>query len=164
MLQANEHMVVGAFEDQRHARDAFRALRGAGFRDQQLQWVSDEEVTGVEPAAVHLQHTGYRGGMLGTVAGAGAGMVIGALIAAVITAAPLWTVVGAGFGMFAGAALGVFIGPFVAMEAEQRQVSGPPEPGYGRRTVIIVDTRDRLDEAASILRAHGAYDDSMRAR
>jgi hypothetical protein len=157
MLDSKKQVAVGAFEDREHAREALDALREAGFSDDELR-LTDEPVTGVEPEAVQLQRTGYAGGMLGALFGAGLGAVLGGLVGGVVTLSPglalLWALVG----LCAGAALGVFGGPFVAMENDDKAL----EPRRAR-SVLVVNSPARLRDAESILREHGAYDHSMRA-
>jgi hypothetical protein len=161
--------VLGIFEDQGHARAAMDALHRAGFRDDQLglaarAWVAEAP----ETAQVELQKDAGEGAVTGAAVGGGLGAVAGAAAVSLIPGAgPVLAgglLVGALGGAALGAAAGAFMGPFVALglsEADAQQYAQHVEAG---RTVVVVRTDDRQDEAAALLDRHGAYDDSMRVK
>lgn len=161
MLQIERNIVAGVFEDRRHADKALSALRAAGFSGDQVRLVG-RDVTPVEADAVRVQQEGFAGAWLGTFIGAGVGCGLGILVAVLASAASFGLMIGALVGLLAGAALGVFAGPFLAMEAEGRRLER--EPSLPGRTVVLVRTESRQEDAESILVSHGAYDDSMTAR
>ena len=92
-----------------------------------------------------LVHDVVAGTVLATMLVPGIGLVIGGgLLAGILGGAAL------------GAAGGTFLGPFVAMkmdESEARDYARAVEEG---RTVVLVYTTDRADEAKSILERAGS--------
>ncbi len=63
-------------------------------------------------------------------------------------------------GIIGGAALGAaggsFLGPFIALEMPHDEAHHYARQIEEGRTVVLVQTRDRIGEARAILRAHGA--------
>ena len=160
--------VLGIFDDQAHALNAIKELRRAGFREDQLglasrHWVADAP----ELAEVKLQQSAGEGAVAGAAVGGGIGAVAGAVAASVIpVAGPVLAggLLAALGGAALGAAVGTFAGPFIAIgmsEADAQHYAQHVEAG---RTVVLVRTADRQDEARGLLERLGAYDDSMRAK
>jgi hypothetical protein len=161
--------VLGIFDDQDHALQAIQALRRAGFQDDQLGLASRHGVADApELAQVEMQHSAGDSAVTGAAVGGGLGAVAGAVAASVIpVAGPVLAgglLVGALGGAALGAAVGTFAGPFVALglsEYDARHYAQHVEAG---RTVVLVRTDDRKEEARDLLVSYGAYDDSMRAK
>jgi len=161
--------VLGVFDDQNHALNAIRDLHRAGFREDQLglasrHWVADAP----ELAKVELQHRAGDSAITGAAVGGGLGAVAGGVAASVIpVAGPILAgglLAGALGGAALGAALGTFAGPFVALGLSDYDAQSYAQHVEAGRTVVIVRTEDRQEEARDLLVRHGAYDDSMRAK
>ncbi len=161
--------VLGIFDDQNHALNAIKDLRRAGFSEDQLGLASRHWVAEVpELAQVEMQHTAGDSAITGAAVGGGIGAVAGAVAASVIpVAGPVLAgglLVGALGGAALGAAVGTFAGPFVALGLSDRDAQQYAQHVEAGRTVVLVHTEDRKDEARDLLVRHGAYDDSMRAK
>ena len=156
--------VVGVFEDRRQADSAVRELRQSGFREDQIG-VAGRRAEGETPEAMTAEQGTHweAGAATGALAGAGLGGLVGlGIIAGVI---PVIGPVLAGGTLTAilanvagGAAIGGLVGALVGAdipEEEARHYQGEFEAG---RTIVTVKTDGRYDEAASIVRRHGAYD------
>ncbi len=161
--------VLGIFEDQGHARQALQALRRAGFRDDQLglaarEWIADAP----DAAQVELQQTAGEGAVKGAAVGGSLGAIAGAVAVGLIPGVgPVLAgglLAGALGGAALGAAVGVFMGPFVALGLPESDAQSYARHVEAGRTVVVVRTDDRQDEAVALLDRHGAYDDSMRVK
>jgi hypothetical protein len=168
MIAKRPLAVVGVFEDQAHATAAIRDLLAAGFTHEHLALLAREWQGDLPPnVRVDLQNAAGEGATVGAVAGGGLGAAAGLVGASLIPGVGpvLWggLLIGALTGAVAGATAGGFLGPFIAMEmsdSEARRHASHIEAG---RTVVVVRTADRQEEARTILLKHGAYDDGMSA-
>lgn len=168
MVKTRDNIVIGSFQDQQHALEALRTLRENDFLEDQLALVAREWVGGERPEDVERQQKAGEGAVTGAVTGAGIGSVLGVAGAAGASLIPgvgpvlLGGLITAAAGGAAfGAAAGTFVGPFLALnltEEEARYHASEVEAG---RTVLIVRTEDRQEEAQTLLRQFGAYDDSL---
>jgi uncharacterized protein (TIGR02271 family) len=144
--------VVGVFQDNAHAQKAVRALKEAGFTEDQIGVVGPH-TEGKKAAA---------GAATGAVAGAGIAAlwslaitfgvlpVIGPILAAGPLAAALISAAG-------GAAVGGIVGALIGLgipEHEAKYYQGEVEAG---RTLVTVNANGRYDEAWRILHGSGAY-------
>jgi uncharacterized protein (TIGR02271 family) len=156
--------VVGVFEDRRHADNAVSELRQTGFREDQIG-VAGRHAEGETPEATTAEPGTHweTGAATGALAGAGLGGLVGLGILAgiipaigpVIAGGTLAAILANAAG---GAALGGLVGALVGAglpEEEARYYQSELEAG---RTLVTVKADGRSDEAASILRRHGAYD------
>ena len=153
--------VVGAFHDAARAQEAVRALKKAGFRDDQIGVVSHDTdakgTTGTQKGS-HMA----AGAAPGVAAGAGVGAlwalgiaagvmpVIGPVIAGGILASVLASAVG-------GAAIAGLVGALVGLgipEEDAHFYQGEFEAG---RTIVTVKAEGRYDDAWKILHGHDAY-------
>src|SRR5512135_1864053 len=155
--------VVGVFEDRRQADTAVQELRQAGFREDQIG-VAGRRAEGELPEATAEPGTHWEtGAVTGALAGAGLGGLVGlGIVAGIIPALGPVIAGGALAAILAnaagGAALGGLVGALAGAgipEEEARYYQGEFEAG---RTIVTVKADGRYDEAASILRRHGAYD------
>lgn len=152
---------VGVFENQKQAIDAARALVKAGFAPERMLLLArDWETQDLAALGVKMQHAAVGGSATGAAVGGSIGAAAG-LLSLLIP--------GIGVGVFAltalaaatGAATGSLLGAFAGMElseADWREHHPHIEQG---RTVLIVQTTNRSDEANKVLVQHGAYDFSM---
>jgi hypothetical protein len=161
--------VVGVFKDRTHAAAAVKDLYQAGFNEQQIGIArrrADDDLAETVSADDGGTSVGT-GAIAGAIAGAGVGglvglgvvsgviPVLGPVIAGGTLAAILANAAG---GAAIGGVLGALTGSDVPHE-EANYYQGEFEAG---RTIVTVNAGDRYDEAASILRRHGAYDMNQR--
>jgi hypothetical protein len=155
-------IVAGVFDDARRAERAIADLYKAGFAIDRIDMVtrSQGETEGTPDFA--LQKNAADGTATGAAAGAGLGALAGALATLVIpgvgvalSAGLLAAVVGGA--ALLGAAGGSLVGTFVALEMSEADARfyarAVQEEG---RTVVLVQTPDRKDDARAILMRHGA--------
>jgi hypothetical protein len=152
---------VGIFDDQKRAVDAVRALLKAGFPPEQItirvrDW-KGHELVGPRVEIQQAAASGaVRGAIVGGIIGLAAGLML-ALIPASAWGAALLILMCTGV----GAAVGVCFGPFFGMSWRASQARQHAEHIEAGRTVVLVRTPDREDEAHSLMADHGAYDFSM---
>ena len=161
--RADWAIVLGLFKQTAVKRKALIALKSAGFEDDDIGVVGqdDEEKTDVaaamredvqettaETAGAGAISGGAVGSVIGLTAGAGVALVTGPLIAALgITA------IGAGIGATYGGIFGSLIGMGVGEEDVHRYLEGIRR---GETLVAVRTSPDQAAEAAGILREHGA--------
>lgn len=162
MTTGTRSTVVGVFADQRHAQQAARDLKAAGFRDDQIGIVAPAQHDGAAKAGEeHGSHV-VSGAVTGVAAGAGIGALwclgivtlglpaIGPVIAGGIFSAMLASAAG-------GAAIAGIVGALIGLgipEEEAHYYEGEVKSG---RTLVTVKADGRYDEAWSILHRNGAY-------
>lgn len=158
MTKTNNTTVVGVFHDHSRVEEAVRALRKAGFREDQISVVSK----GHDGEAHAEGNKAATGAMAGAATGAGVaalaslGMsfgvipIIGPILAVGPLAAALISAVG---GVAAGGLVGGLIGVGIP-EHEAKYYEGEVKSG---RTLITVHADTRSTEAWTILQSHGAY-------
>jgi hypothetical protein len=166
---ANQHAVVGVFENRVDAERAVDELRGLGFGDEQLGFAMRELGGGTAPsrdessqALAEEEHETGREAAKGVVTGGVVGGVLGALatglipgIGPVLAAGLLAGILG---GAAVGAAAGGLIGSLVSLgipEEEARYYQREFENG---RAVVTVNAGPRADAASEVLRRRGAHD------
>jgi hypothetical protein len=160
MATATHNLVVGVFDQPAQAEKAVAALWRAGFAHDRVDMATRSEGVTRGTPRFEIQKDAADGAAVGAVAGASAGAVAGALAALLIPG--LGTVIGGGLlaGILGGAALGAaggtFVGPFVALEMSEEEAHHYSRVIESGRTIVLVQTDDRADEARSILRQHGA--------
>lgn len=153
--------VVGVFEDQNRAVEAAKALAAAGFPTQEMALITRDWRGGELPVPrVDLQNSAAEGALAGSLVGGTLGVAAGTLLA-LIPGIGIGALVLGAMGGAAGAAGGAYAGPFVAMEMNETEAQEHARHLEQGRTVLVVRTADRQEEASSILDAHGAYDFSM---
>jgi hypothetical protein len=160
MATKGHDVVAGCFPHRAQAEQAVAELWKAGFPHDRIDMVTR---TGEQVQAspnLHYQKDAGDGALAGAVAGAGAGAIVGA---AALTLIPgVGTVIGGGLlaGLLGGAALGAaggaFLGPFVALEMSEEDARYYAHAVDEGRTVVLVKTPDRRDEACAVLKKHGA--------
>jgi hypothetical protein len=146
---------IGVFADAGQAREAVRALKRAGFRDDQIGVASPH--AGGEERAVHAAE----GAAAGVAGGAGVGALwalgiaagvlpgIGPVVAGGLLGSVLATAVG---GAVVAGLAGALVGLGVP-EEEARYYEGEFLAG---RTIVTVQAEGRAAEAWSILQSHAA--------
>src|SRR5512135_2812682 len=154
--------VVGVFEDRHQADAAVSELRQAGFREDQIG-IAVRRAEGEKETTAEKGTHWETGAATGALAGAGLGGLVGLGIMAgaipaigpVIAGGTLAAILANAAG---GAAIGGLVGALAGAgvpEEEARYYQSELEAG---RTIVTVKADGRYDEAAGILRRHGAYD------
>jgi len=159
----SERTAVGVFASREEAQEALQALRGAGFRDDQLGLLTRDDLKSMGAGVVH-DTTGSRweeGTGIGAAAGAATGLGWGLAVAAGLLPAVGPVIMGgtlvallasAGTGAAAGTLLGGLIGLGIP-EDDAAYFDGEFRAG---RTLVAVHTQDRYAEARAIMEQHGA--------
>jgi hypothetical protein len=155
-----ETAAIGIFRDPSHAQQAVRALKQAGFRDDEIGVLSQQGGEGGETAGKHA----VEGAVAGAAAGAGTGALwalgiaahllpgVGPVVAGGLMASVLASAAGA-------AAVGGVVGALVGLgipEEDARYYEGEFKQG---RTLVSVQATGRAAEAWSILQRHAAYNE-----
>ena len=161
--------VLGVFDDQNHAVKAIGDLRRAGFPSNRIGLASRHQIRDIpETEQVELQRDAGAGAVAGAAVGGGVGAVAGAVAVSVIpVVGPVLAgglLAGAVGGAAHGAAVGTFAGPFDALGLPHPDAQHYAQHVEAGRTVVMVRTDDRQEEARDILDRNGAYDDSMRVK
>jgi hypothetical protein len=160
MAVTKHNLVVGVFDHSPPAERAVEELYRAGFPQDRIDMVT--RATGVTRATPRLENDtdASTGALAGAVAGASTGAVAGAIAAFLIPG--LGAVLGGGLlaaivgGAALGAAGGTFLGPFLALQMAPDEAHYYANEIDQGRTVVLVQTPDRADEAWAILSRHGA--------
>lgn len=160
--------VVGVFRDRDRAEEAVEELKRAGFRDDEIGFITrrDGDTTGaattadtadVDRGADHSAGaaTGaVAGGVLGAIIGAGAALLIpgvGPVLAGGILASALG-------GAAIGAAAGGIIGALTGLGIPEEEATYYNEEFTSGRTIVTVKAGSRYQQAYDILHRFGAYD------
>jgi len=162
-MRTKNDIVAGVFDDARQGERAVADLYRAGFPTDRIDMVtrSQGETEGTPDFA--LQKNAADGTVAGAVAGAGVGALAAAAVAT-LAVPGIGLMLGAGLlasviggGALLGAAGGSLVGTFAALEMSEDDARF-----YARavqdegRTVVLVQTPDRRDEARVILERNGA--------
>jgi hypothetical protein len=161
MATLEDRTVLALFADRGRAEAAMDKLRHAGFDGDRVGFVTRHEAgTAEQTPTARVEGKAEDGAVTGAVAGGALGALAGAAAVAfipgigpVLAGGILLGVLG---GAAAGAAAGTYLGPFVAMglsEEDSRTIERELAEG---RTVVTVQAGDRAEQAADILRRHGA--------
>jgi hypothetical protein len=158
----NRSIAVGAFQSVSSAQDAVRALKKAGFREDQIGIVSpDHSASTTVGTAVKTSHVAETAAT-GVAAGAGVGAlwalgiaagilpVIGPIVAGGILASVLSSAAG-------GAAIAGVVGALIGLgipEEDAHYYEGEFKSG---RTIVTVKAEGRYQEAQQILTSYKAY-------
>jgi len=155
--------VVGVFNDRARAQEAVRALKQAGFREEQIGVVSrsDENEHGTAQGS-----KAGEGAATGLAAGAGIAAlwslgisfgvlpVIGPILAAGPIAAALLSAAG-------GAAAGGLVGALIGLGIPEDEAKYYETEFHAGRTIVTVRAEGQSDEAWAILHRYGAYNREM---
>jgi hypothetical protein len=165
MHTANHATVVGVFHDAERAREAVRALRDAGFREEQIGVVCRHESRNESAQDTAAVVAG------GAFAGAGAGAswaalwslgvsfgvlpVLGPVLAAGTFAAALLSAAG---GAAAGAVAGGLVGALAELGFSEHEARYYENEVYAGRTLVTVRADGRGEGARAILQRCGGYE------
>ena len=151
-------IVIGVFDEQDSAESAIRELKGQGFEREISMVARDDEGGGGDGGGGMEGHDlttgsitgGALGGLAGLLAGAGALLIPG--IGPIIAAGPL--AVGLTGVVTGGVAGGLIDFGIPADRGEHFE----QEVRQGAILVTMKSSSEKIDQAASILREHGAHD------
>ncbi len=164
-MNASLTTAIGVFDERSEAMAAIEALKKDAFRDDQIGIASKDLSRHFEGMSAHEQQTAgdgaVSGSLIGTGVGAVAGLVGAALIPGVLPLVAGSLLVSAIVGGAAGAALGAFAGPFVALGFSVEEANEHARHLEEGKTVVLVYSPDRHDDAQSVMIDNGAYDNSM---
>ena len=157
--RSNPRTIVGLFSERRHAEQAIRDLKSAGFeddrigvampnRDEQQSLLEDSGSQAADGAAKGAVSGGIVGGLIGLlgsllVPGLGP-IVVGGVLASTLT--------GAGVGAATGGLIGALMGLGLSEEDAQHFDRGLRSGGI----LVTVAAGARPDAALDVLRSHGA--------
>ncbi|OWK39745.1 general stress protein [Fimbriiglobus ruber] len=158
--------VVGAFDNRERAREAIQGLKSAGFSDDQLGILTQDQstrVVGERAAAADETPSSHweEGTGIGAAAGAATGLGIGLAVAAGLVP-PLGPIIAGGTliallaSAGAGATVGSVVGGLIGLGVPEDEASYYEEEFRSGRTLVTVRTENRAEEARSILNQHGA--------
>jgi len=156
--------VIGVFEKPSHAQEAANELRRLGFREDQIGVAARESDT--ISGATMLNETAVNaaaGVATGAAAGAGLGALWGIGIAAgvlpgigpAIAGGTLAVIISSAL---AGATVAGIAGALVGLGIPEDEASFYESEFKAGKVILSVKADHRYDEAAAILRKHGAYD------
>ena len=152
----DEKVVVGVFADQGQARQALHELLQAGFSSEHIGFLVRDETSLVqgtpteklqEETADDAAKGAVTGGVLGGLLGAAASLLIPGL-GPVLTGGILTTL----SGVVLGAATGGVMATLRGMGIPEEEARSYDEAVQAGRTIVIVQTEDRLDDAYAILK------------
>jgi len=159
MAVTKNSTVVGVFHDEQRAQEAVRALRQAGFQEDQISVIGRRrDQTGETTEGSHIG----AGAATGAAAGAGVAAlwslgvsfgvlpVIGPVLAAGPIAAALISAAG-------GAAAGGILGALVGVGIPEEEAKYYESEVHAGRIVVTVRANGRYDDAWAILERYGAY-------
>jgi hypothetical protein len=158
-----EKLIVGVFQDVGDARRAMEDLLSAGFSDRKVGILTHDR-DGDPEVKSFKEMQGNRAGqgaVIGAAAGAGGGALWAVGIAAGLLPAIGPVIAGGILAAIAasaatGAAAGVIVGSLVGLGASDEEAAYYDEEFRKGRTIVVVQTDDRADLAASILRGHNS--------
>jgi hypothetical protein len=167
MLEST-HTVVGVFEDSSNAIQAVRALRDAGFADNQIGIVSRDSGT-----KGHRERFGLsddptnskweQGTAVGAAAGGATGLGLGLAVAGGLIP-PLGPVIAGGTlvallaSAGAGAAVGTVVGGLIGLGIPEEDAQYYGTEVESGRTLVTVQAGDRNREASAIMQRYGSID------
>ncbi len=163
MAISQKTTAVGIFVERTMAESALNKLRRAGFSNNQLSFIARHHAVVERASAMQEDATnsivgaatgGVGGGVIGGVAGALSLLLLPGFGAAIPLAVLAGGAIGAVAGGFAGSLMRLGVPEAEAHYYQDQLASG--------RSVVLVHTPDRYDEALSILRQAGADDATVR--
>ncbi len=153
MAITESSVAVGVFADLEQAKQALAALRQAGFGENETGFLSRAmTATTTEDVVSDAASGAVRGGVVGGVLGAAAALLIPGFGPAVAGGILVATLGGAAIGAAAGGLVNSLMSMGV-VESDARAYQRELEAG---RTIVTVKTSTGLEDAAQVMRTHGA--------
>lgn len=169
MATQQQGTVVGVFHDHDKAREAIRALKNAGFREDQIGVASSnrEGLRGVKGDDASDESYAGEGAIAGVATGAGIGALwgLGILAGALPAIGP--AIAGGTLAVIlssaaAGAAAAGLAGALVGMGMSKEEADYYESEMRSGRTIVTVAAGARRSDAMALLQQHGGYDMSNR--
>jgi uncharacterized protein (TIGR02271 family) len=169
MATQSHNTVIGVFQDHDKAREAVRALKAAGFSDDQIG-VASSNSQGIHRASDAQGDESYvgEGAAAGVATGAGVGALWGLGIAAGLLPAIGPAIAGgtlAGIlisSAVAGAAAAGLTGALIGMGIPKEEAEFYESEVKSGRTIVTVNAGTRRNEALAVMQRFGGYDMSSR--
>jgi len=170
-MATQQATVVGVFPDRQQAQRAVRALRDAGFREDQIGLASSGQDSGTLSSDADTDsENSYagEGAMTGLAAGAGVGALWGLGILSGVLPVIGPAIAGGTLGVLlssaaAGAATAGVAGLLAGMGVPKEEAEYYESEMHAGRSIVTVNAGDRRSEAFSIIQRHGGYDASTRS-
>jgi hypothetical protein len=169
MATQTNSVVIGVFQDHSQAREAIRALKDAGFREDQIGVASSnkEGLKAVHGDDASDESYAGEGAVTGVAAGAGVGALWGLGILAGVLPAIGPAIAGGTLAVIlssaaAGAAAAGLTGALVGMGISKEEAEFYESELHAGRTVVTVSAGSRRSEAQVIMQQNGGYDMSNR--
>lgn len=169
MATQQQGTVVGVFHDHDKAREAIRALKNAGFREDQIGVASSnrEGLRGVKGDDASDESYAGEGAIAGVATGAGIGALwgLGILAGALPAIGP--AIAGGTLAVIlssaaAGAAAAGLAGALVGMGMSKEEADYYESEMRSGRTIVTVAAGARRSDVMALLQQHGGYDMSNR--
>ncbi len=153
---------AAVFERPGQAESAIDELVHAGFSEEQIGIVAPGGRTvQASTATERVEDSAADGAVTGTVAGGALGAIVGGLVAGLVPGiGPILAggiLTGVVLGGATGATAGSWIGPFIALGMTEDQAVHFESELRAGRTVVVVQTPERREEAHLILERHGGH-------
>lgn len=158
-----DHVIIGTFDLAADAKYAIRDLRNANFTDKQIGLLThnaggDTEVTSFKELE---GNKAAKGAAIGAAAGAGSGALWALGVAAGFLPAigPILAggiLVAIAASAAAGAGAGVVVGTLVGLGVTDEEAAYYDDEFKKGRTIVVVQTDQRVDLAETILNGHNA--------
>lgn len=159
MAMTQDFIVVGVFQDSEQARHAIDELEHAGYSENEIGFLARVSAAKSEDDTLSSAANGaVEGGILGSVLGATAALLIPGFGPAIAGGILLATFGAAGLGALAGSIIGTLVSIGVPEEVAhhyQREL----ENG---RTIVTVKATNGYDDTLAIMRGNGARDVKIR--
>ena len=162
MQPTTQNTAVGVFEDRGRARGAVHALRQAGFRDEEIGFLTRDEAAGVRRTGEATGTHWEAGAGIGAAAGAATGLGLGIAVATGLIG-PIAVVAGGTLAALlasagAGAAVGSVLGALTGLGIPEDEAGYYQSEFETGRTLVTVRAPGRAREAHDIMRRHGAVE------
>lgn len=163
MSMQERDTLVGLFQDASHAQQAVRALRQAGFTDEQIGVAGLHGDHAEGNVATHGDTMAEEGAIAGMATGAGVGALWGLGIMAGLLPGIGPAIAGGTLGVIlssaaAGAAAAGLAGALVGMGIPEKEAEFYENEVKSGRSLVTVRTHGRHADAVAIMSKFGAYD------
>ena len=159
MAMTQDSIVVGVFQDPAKARLAIDELKKAGYSDDEIGFLTRASANESGDEVMSSATTGaLEGGVIGSVLGAAAALLIPGFGPAIAGGILLATFGAAGIGALTGSIIGTLMSIGVP-EEEARYYQKELEKGH---IIVTVKATSGYDDALAILRRNGAYNAKIR--
>ncbi len=157
------HAVIGVFESKERADQAVAELKRAGFTDGEIGMVHRDPSGGTVKTGAANETYAEEGAVAGAIAGAAGGALVGAgiiagvipIVGPVLAIGTLGTVL---LNAAGGAAIAGLTGALIGWGIPEEDASFYENEVKSGRYLVVVDTKDRENEARTILHRFSGFD------